>query len=298
MSDDFRQNGIGGITGQTGVGKSHYNDKLAQQNILDNPYTGKQGTKALILDAKEEPLYSKYQVLRPEDIKKQPQKTVMRMVLKHPNGVKFSAEEKKKLFYYILNNFGKGMIIFEDFNTYALQTKTQEIIGPLTTARHDGADIFFSMQNMSKVTKEMWENISWYRFHRQTTSVDSQKDDIEDFELLKIAEIIVNEQYKNATILRNLPSGHPKKLSELEFKKLASFHVWVDFRTRSIAGCKYDTFKKSVLKMIMGNRNSIRLYASENGLDHKKRDQFNEAVRRMIISYLPMYKPTTGMPGK
>lgn len=292
MSDAFRQNGLIGVTGQQGVGKTHFNNLYAQQYILDNPATRKQGKKVLILDAKEERTYAPYQILQPRDLLKQPQKSIMRMVFRHNNGKAFTQDEKRKLFYFLLDKFKAGMLILEDFNTYALTTKNEDIIGPITTARHNGVDVFFSMQNMSKITKEIWENITWYRFHKQTTPIWQQRHDIENFQLLRIAEIIINDQYTKVNQLYNLPKDHPKKINEATYKKLASFHVWVDFKKEIITGCKEAKFREAALTMIQEDQREITAYCKRQGWNHQNQKARTDATRSMYIDTLKHYRPS------
>lgn len=280
---DFRQNGIIAVTGQTGVGKSYTSNLMVCQYVKDNTITQKHGRKAIILDVTEDPAYAHFHPIPWSKIKQQPNGTVYRLQAKYPNGTPLKDTELVERYYYLMDVYKGGLILLEDWNKYGLDTKNQKALGPLTTARHNGCDIVFSMQNMSKITREIWENISLYRFHAQLTSVDSQKRDIDDFEMLKIAEIIVNEQFNKVTQLRRLG-----KIDELTYKKYASFYVWVDFRRKVIEGCQREQFIKAAYRLINADPlfwNFCRM----NNLNHRKPDEYQQAVKLRLSELLRFY---------
>ncbi len=284
MIEEFRQNGLGAVTGRQGVGKSYHSAHMLTCYSMDNVNTQKTGGRALIYDVTNDPAYQKFPILKWKDIPNQPPRSTYRLLAKLPNGKPFLAEEKIARYHYMIEKAKERLLYFEDWNTYALTTKNSDVMGPLTTARHNGCDIIFAMQNMSRITREIWENLTWYRFHKQNTPVDAQKNDIADFELLKIAEILVNDEFKKATQLRN--AG---KLNELEFKKRASYHLWVDFKRSVIEGCKREKFIEAAIKMIQSDKYKFWHFCNLQGLDHKKPDENREAVRLMLMDYIPYF---------
>lgn len=282
--EEFRQNGLGAVTGRQGVGKSYWSADMLTQYPLPNPSTQKTGGRAVIYDITNDPAYQKFKILKWRDINDQPANTTMRLLAKLPNGKDFDKDERVDRYYYLMEYAKERLLYLEDWNKYAFTTKNADVMGPLTTARHNGCDIIFAMQNMSRITKEIWENLTWYRFHKQNTSVDAQKGDIADFELLKLAEILVNEEFKKATQLRNA-----LKIDEFEFKKRASYHVWVDFKRSVIEGVRKEKFIEAAIKMIQSDKYTFYNFCNLEGLDHRKADENKEAVRRLLISYLPYW---------
>ena len=90
-----------------------------------------------------------------------------------------------------------GLLVLEDINKYLTETKDAKIIGALTTNRHRDLDIYIHLQSLSALTTRMWQNCNVIRFHYQLDDIDRYKARIPFYELLKIAQLMVNEKYFN-----------------------------------------------------------------------------------------------------
>jgi len=184
------------VTGQKGVGKTYTTIQMIAQYIRDNPQTEKAGRKVLILDSNME--YAQFQAIAVKDVKKfslQKKIEVRRVLPLLVDGRKAGSMELMGIMSDILESFAGGLLILEDINKYLIGTQTQDIVSTLTSNRHVDLDIIIHLQSLAAVTTRMWQNASVIRFHRQQDEIDRYKQRIPYFELLKIAEILVEKQY-------------------------------------------------------------------------------------------------------
>ena len=71
-------------------------------------------------------------------------------------------------------------------------------------------------QSIGRVTPKIWQNLNWIRFHKNSDSVERHQKKFQDkYEFLKVAEIMINEQY---------------------FKGNERFHLYVDLDKEVILG--------------------------------------------------------------
>ena len=182
-------------TGKQRVGKTYQTTKFLEQYILSNPKTGKLGRKVLIFDTNME--YTQYKSLHPNDVAKftkQSRVEIRRILPKNNDGTPANIDEKIAILKVLLANFGRGLLLLEDINSYLIDASSKEIIGSICTLRHREVDVIIHYQSLSAVPPRMWQNLSLIRFHKQGDSIDRYKDRI-PYEILKVAEYMVNQQY-------------------------------------------------------------------------------------------------------
>jgi hypothetical protein len=183
-------------TGQKGVGKTYATKKLIAQYTKPNVQTGKQARKVIIYDVNME--YEQFKAISVDDLQKftmQKRVEVRRVLPRLPNGKIASIDEMMEIMNKILENYAGGLLVLEDINRYLIGTQTQEIIGTIATNRHRDLDIMIHLQSLAAVTPRMWQNTSSVRFHKQMDSIDRYQNRIPYFEILKIAQILVENQY-------------------------------------------------------------------------------------------------------
>lgn len=285
-----RQNGITIISGRQGVGKTHNLKREISNYIMDNPQTGKTGGRVLIYDPNDE--YHGIPIIGWNKIGEQPPKSVRRVlagkvVEDKKTGQKmmeaFTLQEKQQGFLYLIQNYRNGMLILEDFNSYALNTRSVNVVSVITTARHRQIDLTIVLQEIGKVTKDLWANIAYYIFHKQMSGVDREREKIPNFPLVKIADYAVCEQYDMAV------DQHNKGLiSNEEKKKYCSYFVYISFRDNMIFGCSKERFLRSVEKYlkITDAGKEIRAYCLEKGLNFKNPEQYKRALTELSNRYL------------
>jgi len=183
-------------TGQKKVGKTYTTTQLIDQYTRSNPANGKEGRKVLIYDVNME--YTQFRAIALKDVKRftmQKKIEVRRVLPRLENGTIAKMDEMMGIMAQILDSFAGGLLVLEDINRYLIGTQTQEIIGTITTNRHRDLDIVIHLQSLAALTPRLWQNTSVIRFHKQQDSIDRYKERIPYFEQLKIAEILVNNQY-------------------------------------------------------------------------------------------------------
>jgi hypothetical protein len=121
---------------------------------------------------------------------------VRRIVPKKENGMPMTAEEIDELLCKIIVYFRGGALSIEDLSTMFGANLPIKFGGLLTNNAHRSADIFCSIQNLGRLSPMILENTNYIRLYRTQVSVTKYKTRFsEDFEILRIAEIIINRRY-------------------------------------------------------------------------------------------------------
>ena len=194
-------------TGTKGVGKTYKTCELVQDYLTPNVKIGKKPRKVLIFDANGE--YSNEEIQKNgfrfrtkvlalkdiEDWSKQSRVEVRRVLPVDANGNELGTEKYPEILAVILHYYRGGMLILEDINKYLTETRDAKIIGALTTNRHRDLDIYIHLQSLAPLTTRMWQNANVVRFHYQMDDIDRYKARIPNYELFKIAQLMVNEKY-------------------------------------------------------------------------------------------------------
>lgn len=194
-------------TGTKGVGKTYKTCEIVQNYLTPNPVIGKKPRKVLIFDANGEynnqeiekhKFRFRTKVLALKDVEawtKQSRIEVRRVLPVDANGNEVGTEKYPEILNVILHYYRGGMLILEDINKYLVETRDAKIIGALTTNRHRDLDIYIHLQSLAPLTTRMWQNANVIRFHYQMDDIDRYKARIPNYELFKIAQLMVNEKY-------------------------------------------------------------------------------------------------------
>ena len=245
-SDLERQPLLTIVCGMKGVGKTWQSLKDIDKYVVYNPKNGKRAGKALILDFNNEEAYAKYKATLPKYIKNLTEPRARRIPPFDESGKQYTLEKMKEVAEYTIFNFKNGLLVLEDIDKYMVGAKGKSLIGAMTTNRHSGMDILITHQSVSKVTQTEWQNAAFVRLHHQLDDVDRIADNLPNYPLMKIAQIIVDRRYYDAVRqFKELGS-----ISEDEFKKRRSFFVYVDMTEHKIIGGNLDEFKVAVMEFI------------------------------------------------
>ncbi len=283
-----RTNGITIISGGQGIGKSYNLKQIIRSYPKDNHRTGKKGRKCIIYDVNDE--YTEYAPIYWKDIGIQRNKTIRR-VLPYKKGkdgkaIPFDNDELKAGFMKLLDKCSHCMLVLEDFNSYALNTRGQKVLSTLTRARHKKIDIVIVLQEIGKVTKDLWSNISFYIYHRQMSDIDKEQKKITNFPMVKIADNIVNEQYDLATDM-----FHEGQITEDDYNKYKSFFVCINFKTNKITGCDSASFDRAVYRFIRitEKEKPIREWCVENNMNFNNQEHKIAAYTFLLKRYRTWY---------
>ncbi len=112
-----------------------------------------------------------------------------------------SIPEKKKALEYVVNNIINCQLVAEDINTYILKvTSMEEIVGKLVSLRHYGVDVLMSFQSTRAIEPRIWQNSRWVRLHFISDSVDEIKEKVPNYQLFKIAQLMINKRYEDGDL--------------------------------------------------------------------------------------------------
>ena len=111
-----------------------------------------------------------------------------------------SPTEMHKTVITIANNYRSGLLVLEDINRYMLSQVNIDMVGMLIGIRHLGVDLIIHYQSMRYIPPRMWGNMNIIRLHKQSDSIDKYSKRIDNFELFKIAELIVQKKYSDNDI--------------------------------------------------------------------------------------------------
>jgi hypothetical protein len=185
--------------GKKGVGKSYQHMILMNGYVMGDPYKGVKGRKSLIMDVNDE--YGVYNVpaISLNDIALytvHPSVEIRRIRPFHLDGRRMTLDEWANALFFVLNRFQNGLLLIEDINKFIGDHLPHDLVGAIATNRHVGLDIILSFQSLGRINTKIWGNMNLMRFHKNVESVERHKNKFPDkYEMLRIAEIIVNSEY-------------------------------------------------------------------------------------------------------
>ncbi|MES2287593.1 MAG: hypothetical protein V4547_18000 [Bacteroidota bacterium] len=202
-----REAGLMTSTGVQGVGKTYQNMGVIARYVKDKLDIKVRGRKVLIFDTngeytQEEFLKNGHQVaiktIALSDVRafaKSDLVEIRRIDAKH-----LGIPEKKAILDFLVRNWKNGLLVLEDINTYVLNILAMEnVVGKIISLRHKAIDCLISYQSLRAVEPRIWQNSRWVRMHFQADDVDDIKGKVTNPELYKIAQLMVNHRYLNAT---------------------------------------------------------------------------------------------------
>jgi hypothetical protein len=252
IEDLERANMVYLVAGETGVGKTYRNRLEIKRYMQDDPNTIfkkgegtriKKGRKVLVFDTNDDDY--PYKTVNPDHIKALTLVAARRIRPFNRDGSPMNEEEKKSVVERILKFYQNGMVVLDDIDHYASGSKGQSMIGALCTVRHKGIDLLLTHQSIAKISTTEWQNCTWLRLHHQVDDITRYRERIPKYQLVRIAQFIVDEQYELAHT-----ANAAGKINEAEFKKRKSFFVYVDMRRQKVLGCSRDAFIRAAKKFI------------------------------------------------
>lgn len=221
--------------GETGVGKTFRNILEIENYLRSNEQTGRQGRKVLIFDVNDDD-YERYPTVNPEYIGKLRLINARRIRPLTSNGDVMSTEEKRDMVERMVKTFTEGLLVLEDIDKFMVGAKGQTIVGLLTTNRHHGLDIMISHQSIAKITTTEFQNCTWLRLHKQVDDISRYRNRIPNYFLVRIATLIVEEQYFIGNI---------------------RFFVYINMRKLKLRGCSREAFIRASKKYLETEENAM-----------------------------------------
>ncbi len=280
------------VCGETGVGKTHRILKEVALYLKDDPSTGRAGRKVLVFDTNDDD-YASFKTVSTDQLHKLQSKRPRRIRPFNKDGSPMGKEDKKNVVRQILKYFRDGLILLDDIDDYMAGEKGQDMISALCTLRHRGVDIIFTHQSIGKITRTAFQNCTWLRLHHQVDDVTYIKERIPKYSIVRIAQLIVDEQYDLA--YSAFVSG---RINEEEFARRASFFVYVNLRKQRIRGCSKAAYVRACKKYIdQEEMKKVNMLLNERDMNDKPVYRTrNEAVIKLITDYLRYHESTTAHP--
>jgi len=232
------------VCGETGVGKTYRNKLEIYQYMQQHLAVGKKGRKVLAFDTNDDD-YPEFTTVDPNHIKSLSKIHARRIRPFNPDGSPMDTSQKREVIEKIMKHYKNGMVVLDDIDHYMAGAKGQNMIGALCTVRHKGIDVLLTHQSVAKITTSEWQNCTWLRMHHQVDDVTRYRDRIPKYNLVRIAQLIVDDHYEVSS--RAFSLG---KLSEKRYQVLKSFFVYVNMREQHIIGCSKKSYIKAVKRFI------------------------------------------------
>ena len=199
--------------------------------MFDHLAVGKKGRKVLAFDTNDDD-YPEFKTVSPNHLKALTKVLARRIRPFNADGTPMDNQDKKEVIQKIMKHFKNGLVVLDDIDHYMTGAKGQSMIGALCTVRHKGIDIILTHQSVAKITTSEWQNCTWLRLHHQVDDVTRYRDRIPKYEMVRIAQLIVDEQYELCS--NRYANG---ELSEEQYKIQKSFFIYVNMREQRIKGC-------------------------------------------------------------
>jgi len=200
-----REAGMMCCVGFQGVGKTYQNMQVIALYVKDKLKPIKvRGRKVLIVDSNGE--YTKEQFAKNGHANFDPKRIALSDVAawcKSPiaecrriDTKSLSTKEKKAILEYLIQFARNVLLVIEDINTYIINmTHMEEIVGGLVNLRHRAVDVLISYQRLRAVEPLIYSNSRFIRLHFSSGRMEDVISKINNFELYKLAQLIVNNRY-------------------------------------------------------------------------------------------------------
>ncbi len=282
--NDPRETFIKLAIGMTGVGKTY----AIILEIL--AYIATQKRRVYIFDTNLEEGYKRNfpRTIDANDIWKHKAIEVRRILPINPDGSPMSPEEQRAMAVWLAFNCKNCLIVYDDIDNYYRGSKGREISKLFTAYRHSSLDVILTHQSLAPIQTIEWQNCTMIRLHKTVDQVDRIKDRVPNYELLKIAQLIVDEQYDMADVFYK-----KQKISKEEYKKRSSFFLYVNVRRNKIIG-RYspECFRRNASKFLRMNHSRIRDFERSDAYCSNIKDKVkknNYAIKSLVDTFQNRY---------
>jgi hypothetical protein len=260
--------------GFKGVGKTYTTKKMVESYIMNDASTARKGRPVLVFDVNGE--YDDYIAIdfdieepnefkRATEIRKISSPGKYRIVAYKKNRALMSANEMYATVVTICRSFRNGLLILEDINKYMLSNVKIDIVSMLIGLRHLGTDLIIHYQSLRAIPPRMWANMNYLRWHKQSDGIDKYRNRLDNYELFKIGERIMERKY----------------LSDKRY------YFWVDKLGEKLINVSETDFEQAALEYLSLNPRALqerkRLSSITNG---PKRDAVKEFITEKKQQYL------------
>ncbi len=177
--------------------------------------------------------------------------------------------EKVKTLLKILDTYRNGLLLIEDLTKSFGDNIPQDLMGTITSNRHLNLDIVMHLQSVSPMLPRFWQNCEMTRFHKQIDNIDKSEKKLPNYEMYKIAELMVNKQYY---------AGNKR------------FYVWIhNLENKLIGNYSKEQLMAAIYQYIAQKPSEIRHLVNETGKDGKKLYTYNQSVEMQSKKLFEIY---------
>lgn len=110
-------------------------------------------------------------------------------------------DDKLKILTYVMQSVRNCIIVLEDINTITTDVNhMKNIVSTIVNLRHKGVDVIVSYQSLRAVEPRILSNSRWFRLHHQLGDVSDIKGKLDNVEMIKIAQLLINKRYTSGDI--------------------------------------------------------------------------------------------------
>ena len=276
-----RQANITIVCGMTGVGKSHGIISEIKACLKPDPSKGKLARPAFLLDVNIEPEYKQLfpRTIRVSQIRNVISPECYRIIPNHPDGTSMNASEIRELCVKLCKlQVFNAMAVLDDYDNYASgSSKTRDMTSIFMSNRHRGQDLILVHQDLGMISQIELRNATLFRLHKCNQSVDMIRERFSNYSIIKISELIINEQFDLAE------DAYSKGLiSEDERNKRRSFFLYINIRTNKIqSNISKTCFIRNCKRYLRLDKKTYSDYVTmelDGVVGHRTRDEIMEDI--------------------
>jgi len=258
-----------------GGGKTYQNMHLITKYVKDKIHSKVRGRKSLIFDTNGEYTTEEFskngipnftaRTIALRDIKAWCRDAKVGSECRRIDAKSLSITEKRAALEYIISNIVNIQLVLEDINTYIMKiSNMEEIVGRLVKLRHLGVDVLISFQSVRAVEPRIFQNSRWLRLHFISDNIDEIKNKIPNYQLYKIAQIMINRRFESGDI---------------------RFFVYITGFGRKIEGPSFELaeFEVACKRYLLLKKKEVKEHAMLNECSAE------DSVVRLIKQYTDMY---------
>jgi len=186
--------------------------------------------------------------IRAKTIKDWPSGMGARRVINYrKDGEQMSIVEMNTTCLDLMQNFRDGMLVLEDTNGYLIGSRQQNFLSSFIRCRHKNTDLVLIFQSAGAMDPRIWANMSLMRMHKTLDSIKTpsirKRIPSDKFEMVMLAELIINDQYDAGNIY---------------------FFVYLEFRKYKIIGANEKILEKACHKFLNLFTGELKAYMNEN----------------------------------
>ncbi len=170
-----------------------------------------------------------------------------RVINYRKDGEIMSVDEMNSCCLDLMAYFRDGMLVLEDTNGYLIGSTQKKFLSSFIRCRHKNTDLVLIFQSAGAMDPRIWANMSLMRMHKTLDSVRTpsirKRIPGDKFEMVMLAEIMINNQYDSGNIY---------------------FFVYLEFRKYKIMGASVQLMERACHKFLNLFTGELKAYMNEN----------------------------------